>query len=329
MNILVYDVAAQSGGGETVLRAYCAQYAADTANTYYVLLSACRIEETSNLHPLYYKWIKKSWLHRIWFDMFIAPGLVRKYNIDKVISLQNTLFPRISVRKEVLVHNAIPFCEHRFSMKESLALWVAQNLIGHICLRSIKQADVVMVQNEWMRSVCAQRAAVSKEKIIVQVPTMPSTIIRFSGAQWNGRTHFFYPASASLFKNHIVILDACQKLLGKGITQFDVLFTLTGHENALSEQLLKRANDNALPIIFNGWMSTVDVQEYYCKSILLFPSYLETVGLPLLEATQVGCPIIAADCKYARMLIASKEVMFFKPDSPPQLESYMRRIIVK
>lgn len=328
MNILVYDVAAQSGGGETVLRAYCAQYAADTANTYYVLLSACQIEETSNLHPLYFKWIKRSWLHRIWFDAFVASGLVRKYNIDKVISLQNTLFPRISVQKEVLVHNAIPFCEHRFSMKESRGLWIAQNLIGHVCLRSIKQADLVLVQNDWMRDACAQKANVSKEKFIVQAPTIPPSTVHFSGAQWNGKTHFFYPASANLFKNHTVILDACQKLLDEGITQFDVLFTLTGHENALSEQLLKRTNENGLPIIFQGWMSTADVQEYYSKSILLFPSYLETVGLPLLEAKQVGCPIVVADYKYAHFEnINYERTTFFSPEKPHSLFRIMMDVI--
>jgi len=328
MNILVYDVAAQCGGGETVLRAYCAQYAADTANTYYVLLSACCIEETPNLHPLYYKWIKKSWLHRIWFDVFIAPRLVHKYSIDKVISLQNTLFPVSGVKTEVLVHNAVPFCEHRFSLRESKSLWIAQNVIGNVCLHSVKRADRVMVQNEWMRDTCARKTNVPKEKIVVQAPAIPPSTVHFRGAQWNGKTHFFYPASANLFKNHSVILDACQELLDEGITEFDVLFTLTGQENALSEQLMKRANDNALPIIFRGWMSPADVQEYYGKSILLFPSYVETVGLPLLEAAQVGCPIIVADYMYAHFEnINYNRATFFSPEKPHSLFRIMMNVI--
>ena len=45
------------------------------------------------------------------------------------------------------------------------------------------------------------------------------------------------------------------------------------------------------------------VYEQYAKSVLIFPSYIETLGLPLLEARLTGCPIIAADTPFAKEIL--------------------------
>lgn len=54
--------------------------------------------------------------------------------------------------------------------------------------------------------------------------------------------------------------------------------------------------------------------EYYrsCDA-LLFPSYIETFGLPLLEAAMTGMPIIAADLPYSREVLDGYEGVTFVP----------------
>ena len=58
----------------------------------------------------------------------------------------------------------------------------------------------------------------------------------------------------------------------------------------------------------------------YARSVLVFPSYIETIGLPLLEARSVGAPILAADCLYARDGVEDYEKAEF-------LETLMRKKI--
>ena len=76
------------------------------------------------------------------------------------------------------------------------------------------------------------------------------------------------------------------------------------------------------------WLSCL--KEYYQKSVLLFPSYLETAGLPLLEAKAYGAQIIAADCRYAQSVLCGYEdVCYFHPDDSHDLAGIMRTYIEK
>ena len=51
-----------------------------------------------------------------------------------------------------------------------------------------------------------------------------------------------------------------------------------------------------------------ELLRYYKSSqCLLFPSYLETLGLPLLEATSFGLPVLTVDLPYAREVMQNYE----------------------
>lgn len=64
--------------------------------------------------------------------------------------------------------------------------------------------------------------------------------------------------------------------------------------------------------------------EEYCMSALIFPSYIETVGLPLVEAMSVGAVILAADCEYAHEVLDGYEnAFFFDPFKPAKLVELM------
>lgn len=70
--------------------------------------------------------------------------------------------------------------------------------------------------------------------------------------------------------------------------------------------------------------------EEYCKSALIFPSYIETVGLPLVEAMSVGAVILAADCEYAHEVLDGYENAFlFDPFKPAELAGLMNSCIDK
>ena len=69
--------------------------------------------------------------------------------------------------------------------------------------------------------------------------------------------------------------------------------------------------------------------EYYKSSEnIIFPSKLETWGLPISEAKAFGKNIILADLEYAHETLGTYEnVMFFDPDNAKELSEKMKILI--
>lgn len=61
-------------------------------------------------------------------------------------------------------------------------------------------------------------------------------------------------------------------------------------------------------------------------SALVMPSLAETVGMPLLEAMDVGCPIVAADLPYARD-VCGDAALYFIPRDPASCSSVCRKVL--
>jgi glycosyltransferase involved in cell wall biosynthesis len=61
---------------------------------------------------------------------------------------------------------------------------------------------------------------------------------------------------------------------------------------------------------------------------LIFPSYLETFGLPLLEARFFNAPIAASDRPFAREILEGySNADFFDPFSPDDLANKMKKYL--
>jgi glycosyltransferase involved in cell wall biosynthesis len=330
VNILVVDVAAESGGGLSILHDFYNEIKtkANTEDCWLIAISTPHFEESDSIRILKYPWIKKSWLHRIYFDYFYLPKLVKENNIDKIISLQNIRVPNTKVFQVLYVHNSLPFVDHRFSVIESSYLWIYQNLIGKLIIKSITKADYVIVQSEWMKKACIRKTAIDSDKVIVLPPVVIKEIPGEFTRSKTSQTTFFYPASAQKFKNHILILEACYELKQKKIENYSVIFTLLGNENQLANQLYTFAKKYQLPVEFIGTISRKDVFGYYLKTILLFPSYIESSPLPLSEAQLYQTPILASDYPFSREVLEKyNKVTYFNAFNSKELSEKMENFI--
>jgi len=85
--------------------------------------------------------------------------------------------------------------------------------------------------------------------------------------------------------------------------------------------LIDQVKDN---VVFLGSLTHQEVMKLYCTSVLVFPSYIETYGLPLKEASLCGAPIIAADRPFSREILEHYENKFLFPlHDAEQLAKYM------
>ena len=141
-----------------------------------------------------------------------------------------------------------------------------------------------------------------------------------------GSRTFFYPAGADLYKNHDLVIAACKLLAGEGITDYRVIFTLPREGDPDAERIIRAAR--GLPIEFVGSLPHETVWEYYSGTVLLFPSYLETCGLPLVEARAAGAWILASDLPFAREVLEGyPNKAFFPYDGAEVLAQQMKAVL--
>lgn len=329
MKILVYDIAAEDGGGLLVLKEFYRDVVrcAPQDIEWVFMTSVVELPETPHVRVLRYPQTKRSWLHRLTFEYGTLPGLIRKIAPDLVISLQNMPVRRCGVRQFVYLHQSLQFCPKRFSYfkREEQAMAVRQRIIGWFIKNAMPKAERIFVQTQWIREATQNWLGRSGTDITV----VPVTIRRDVSVQkYRGQDAavFFYPARAEMYKNHEVILEACRRLVRQGITDFEVIFTMKPGDSAMAARIFENAE--GLPVSFIGTVPYEKIWDYYSTTVLLFPSYLETCGLPLLEARMTGARILASDLPFAHEgLDGYPNVRYFRHDDPAQLADSMKAVL--
>lgn len=322
MRIIVNDIAASTGGAISVLLEF---YRFLTQNDdakqiqWIFLLSDNYIRSTSNIEVRVYPKRKFNWIYRLWFDNIKLKRLCKELDADAIISLQNTISGSIKLPQLVYVHNVIPFQKKKnfsFFKKKELLYAIYQHLIGRIIKESVKRADLVVVQASWLKILVATQSKADINKIMVNPISCEIDLIQSDNAPHIVNNTFFYPAFECIYKNQSIIRKACSILESKGI---DTKVYLT---------VLPQKGESRLicPI---GRISHNEVMNKYSENVLIFPSYIETIGLPLLEAMSKNAIILAADCQYAHETLSGyNNAYFFNPFSADELSELMRKVIL-
>lgn len=310
MKILVFDVPATSGGALTILNEYHLRAKNDSSNSWFFIIGQANLIEYDNVKTKKYPWVKKNWVYRLFFDWIISPIIAKKIKPDLIISLQNVTIPFTNVRQQLYLHQPLPFTKHRFKFFINPKFWIYQNIISILIIRSIKRAESVIIQTKWMKDACIELTKCNADKFIIKPPEIQLPENKYYPDK--NQLMFFYPASGLFYKNHIIVIES---IIGipEQYKKFRVVFTLVGNENASIKKLYRKCQKLKLPVDFIGMIKRDEVLNYYTKSILLFPSYIETFGLPLLEARVTNCQIIAADTEFSREILDNYGKVDFFP----------------
>lgn len=328
MNIMVFNVPAESAGALSILNDFYEEVkAAENVHVNWIfILSKPKLRDTKNIKVLNFPWIKKSWVHRLYFDYIVAPKLVKKFKINKIISFQNVIIPNVSVKQILYMHNALPFVDYKYGIREDRKLWIYQNIIGKKIRKSVKEAEQVIVQSNWIKQACINKTGISESSIAVIPPTIKEEVTNYFEPTLEAKKVFFYPAGGLQHKNHKIIIEACKKINQTG--NYKVIFTLDGDENNHVSRMYQETKNHQLPIKFVGHLSREKIFEQYTKSVLIFPSIIETYGLPLLEARLHKGMVLASDCSYStEVLKGYGNAHFFNPFEAGELACLMKSVI--
>lgn len=307
------------GGALTILNEYInnLKNLNDKSKTYYIFVPIdCEIKSTENLIMVPKK--AKSYRDRIIWDLW---GM-KKWSVeneiypDIILSLQNTGVRFNKVKKIIYLHQSLPYSkESKWNLlkKDEIKMWFYRYIYKIWIRISIKKQDHIVVQTEWMKEALVE-SKYSKDNIIVSKPSIQKIDIdkvNLIDKDYD-KVYFFYPASDYKYKNHNIIIEALKKIKNEDLEllrRIKVIFTLSKDSN-----IYKKVIDNNLEkyIDFVGNLEYKDVLRYYKScDVVLFPSYIETFGLPLVEASLFGKKILTSDCNYSREVMQNyKNVEF-------------------
>ncbi len=315
MKILVLDIAASKTGALSVLKdfySYLAENAEKKDSPVYwtFVTGAPGILEAvpdKNIDVIVREDVKASSKARLKFELMNGGGWINSLSPDIVFSLEN-LMPRgikDGIGQVLYIHQPVGFQhEKEFSVikKDEREQGIYQKFYHPLIISSAKRADRVVVQTEWMRKALTEHEKIGSGKVYKVPPDIPDLSGYVKTGEFDCR-RFFFPASDLPYKNHAVI-EAAREILAKDGCEPEVLYT--------KDKLYPRE----------------EVFAEYNRSTLLFPSYLETYGMPLGEAQQFGNPILAADTEFAREVLQGYDnAHFFPASDAASLAALMRSVM--
>ncbi len=196
---------------------------------------------------------------------------------------------------------------------------------------NISRNTYVIVQQDWIRNKISDLCKIPIQKIIVSYPEFDINSTEDYDGKYK-KNQFFYNAFPREFKNFEVICEATNILSSEYFekSDFDVFLTIDGSENNYSKNIVEKYKANS-HLHFIGLISREQCEEYYRNSeTLIFPSLLETWGLPISEFKLYKKKMIMADLPYAHEAANGAEKgCFFNPYKPEQLAKIMKSIIIE
>ncbi len=248
-----------------------------------------------------------SWKHRIYWDFWGCRRWLKRKGLaaDVYVSLQNTGI--ITKCKQVIYyHNSIPFYKNSWNIfkKSERVMALYKYVYPLIVALTLNRKTDVVVQIPFMKEAFVRRFGIDESRVHVLFPDLENIDVeKVEPIRWaDGCRHYIYPATYFPYKEHQTLVEALAILKKKEPSIAETIrihLTLDKEQvPCLTELIIKKnVTDN---FVFEGLMPHETLLSMYKASDgLLFPSTIETLGLPLIEAARFGLPVLVADLPYA------------------------------
>lgn len=272
---------------------------------------------------------KKSWFIRLYYEYFYFNSISKKLNPDIWFSLHDTT-PRVKAKKQfVYCHHPTTFFKPTWKdWKFDYKIGIFNLLYDFLFKINIKKNHTVFVQQHWIKTEFEKRFGITNCKVALPQYVEHKTEQKYPFEK--DKIHFVYPSFPRSFKNHELICEAV-KLLPKKISEkIQVHFTIKNTYSKYADYLITNYN-NLDSIIFHPILKRKTLFSIYnSMDCLLFPSKLETWGLPLSEAKAYQKPILVANLPYAKETVGNYEyVSFFDSNNPNELAKLIEQFVNK
>lgn len=341
--IVISAVNLRKGGTLTILRE-CLQFASSRLSEEYRIITLVHKRDLADYPGIEYieiPWAIKGWGRRLWCEYVTMNKIAKNLQpIELWLSLHDTT-PNVRAKKRaVYCHNPFPFYNWKWrelylSHKIVLFAWFSR----WIYRINIKRNFMVIVQQQWIKDRFVKMFGLERNDIIVALPSTPekSNPCHISASQsWHAnKCLFLYASYGDVHKNFETLCEGAHLLERRiGCGKFNAIVTIKGDENKYTEWLYSKWGDPSSEkytgsIIWAGFLPKEQLYQLYSDAdCLVFPSRVETWGLPITEFAATGKPMLLSDLPYAHETSAGcQRVAFFNPEDPADLMEKMEKLV--
>lgn len=314
-NIIVNATAARTSGALTILKQFLSNIPLPSNDYYYIFIDSLSLFKNQKFpnNIIFIEKQTKSWSSRIYWDLFGLNNWIRnsKLDINLYISLQNT-GSRInnSIPKIVYYHQPLAIYKKNwnFFKKDERKFFFYKNFYS-IFVKLFDKFDTnIVVQVPFIKDLYIKKFNINPDRVYIIKPeinqinwdSVPKADLE------SGKVHFIYPATNLTYKNHILLLKVVKYLRDKyciSADKFCIHFTFKICESLELNKFIKKNKLDEFFAFHDKMPFELLLSYYKTAHCLLFPSYIETLGLPLLEAASIGLPIFVNDLPYSRDVI--------------------------
>lgn len=301
-------------GGPLSIFEDCLKFLSKKLSKKYRIIALVHNKNLFNVNDIEYIEFKKSrtnWFIRLYYEYFYFYFISIKIKPYLWFSLHD-ITPNVRADiKVVYCHNPSPF--YTASLKTfyyDYKVGLFSIFYKYLYAINIKKNNYVVVQQAWIRN--AFREMYDIDNVVVAYPEVKQLTNTADGVHVGLEMLFLYPAFPRVFKNIEVIAEAAKLLSEEGFTNFKIILTFSGDENRYASYIRKMYAE-ITELSFIGIKTRAEIYSLYRNvNLVIFPSSLETWGLPISEAKSFNLPILLADLPYAHETVGEYEkVKFF------------------
>jgi len=326
--VLIIATAAHEGGALTILKQFLNNI--DASNKVnYIILASSKLKGSGEFLGFDVVYVDTSrWIKRIYYDLIGFEKLVKGMDekIHGCLNFQNIPARISDVKQIIYLHQSLPFYSYRWDIKDrkERKMFFLSKFYADFIKLNKRYADCFIVQSQWLADKVPKKIKYNKKNVFVFKPGVDSRIYDITPAD-HSKKIFLYPALDYSYKNHKVIIKAILNLNLESLKRKGVSFYFTCDKFSwLSDSDYYQLKDL---IKFTGVLSYNELIDYYSMSTcILFPSKIESFGLPLVEAAIAKKYIITSDLLYAREALSGYiNCSFVNPDSIVDWSFYIKQ----
>ena len=184
--------------------------------------------------------------------------------------------------------------------------------------------DYIVVQSNSMSTIL-QKKGVDKNKLLIIAYKNIDELEKLTNVNHQRQNNIFlYVSSDDPHKNHKNLIEAWCLLSEENI--FPKLILTIDKNTSLHSSIIKKVEKNGLNIDIIPNLERLEILNLYKQSTaLIFPSFFESYGLPLVEANQYKLPVIASELDFVRDILDPVET--FDPNSAKSISRSVKRFL--
>ena len=277
---------------------------------------------------------------RVVFDNWTIPRLIKSHGVDILFSSTGFGTLRSPCPQVLLVPNAAYFCPTYQRKYEELGKsYRSIRFRRWWSVLSMMSADVVLFPSAAMQSVVSGHVSLKKKHTVVQhygfnvdrfcsdAAEIPEIAGQMDEWRREGYKIVLHVSSYAVHKNLESLVEALPAVIASG-RRLKVVTTLDRERTSDKvefDALKERIRDLGLSdvVVFAGHLLHEQLHDLYRRAdVFVFPSFVESFGLPLVEAMACGLPIVASDIAVNRE-VCGKAAAYFNTFSSTELSSVL------